>query len=65
VPPAATPTVSPGCVTEPASAEIVVQADIKLAAASFFDMRFICPLPINLPQGVAVRGGTAPLHFND
>src|SRR4029077_15030071 len=63
VAPAATPTVSPGCVTEPASAETVVQAEIKLAAASFSDTLIICTLPINLPYLVAVRGGTAPHRY--
>src|SRR5262245_66029672 len=44
--PAFSPTVSPGCVTEPARAGTAVQSDRTPAAANFVNLLFICNSPI-------------------
>src|SRR5262249_27907212 len=58
--PAFSPTVSPGCVTEPARAGAAVQSDRTPAAASFVNLLFILILPS--PPG-AVVWRTVPLNL--
>src|SRR5215475_1240336 len=57
--PALSPTVSPGCVTEPAKAGAAVQSDRAPAAANFVHLLFICDS--HRPPG-AVVWRTVPLN---
>src|SRR6516225_5463264 len=44
--PVFSPTVSPGCVTDPARAGAAAQSDRKAAVANFVSLLFICNSPI-------------------
>jgi hypothetical protein len=48
--PVFSPTVSPGCVTDPARAGMAVQSDRAPAAANFVNVPFICSPPLAWPQ---------------
>src|SRR5262245_23764167 len=60
--PAFSPTVSPGCVTEPARAGTAVQSDRAPAAANFVHLLFICNSPI-APRRRSVADRSAELHL--
>src|SRR6516165_5304037 len=60
--PAFSPTVSPGCVTEPARAGAAVQSDRTPAAANFVNLLFICNSPI-APRRRSVADRSAEPHL--
>src|SRR5262245_56617947 len=60
--PAFSPTVSPGCVTEPARAGAAVQSDRTPAAANFVNLLFICDSPI-APRRRSVADRSAEPHL--
>src|SRR5262245_33638089 len=60
--PAFSPTVSPGCVTEPARAGAAVQSDRTPAAANFVNLLFICISPI-APRRRSVADRSAEPHL--
>src|SRR5262249_254436 len=59
--PVFSPTVSPGCVTEPARAWTAVQSDRAPAAANFVNLLFICNPPLTSPTGL----GTFPQNLSE
>src|SRR5262245_47936907 len=59
--PAFSPTVSPGCVTEPARAGTAVQSDRTPAPANFVNLLFSCNPPHRPPGAVVWR--TVPLNL--
>src|SRR5215510_14851281 len=58
--PTARPTVSPGCVTEPARAEAAVQSDNTPAAANFINLLLIWYLPRHRSPVAGL--GSSPVH---
>src|SRR5262245_26301507 len=60
--PAFSPTVSPGCVTDPARAGTAVQSDRTPAAANFVNLLFICNSPI-APQAAECADRSAEPHL--
>src|SRR5262249_35125363 len=60
--PAFSPTVSPGCVTEPARAGAAVQSDRTPAAANFVNLLFICNSPI-APRRRSMADRSAESHL--
>src|SRR5262249_2025308 len=60
--PVFSPTVSPGCVTDPARAGTAVQSDRAPAAANFVHLLFICKLP-SPPRRRSVADRSAEPHL--
>src|SRR5215813_13798452 len=61
--PVFSPTVSPGCVTDPARAEAAVQSDRKPAVANFVSLLFICKPP-SPPRRRSVADRSAELAWS-
>ena len=61
--PVFSPTVSPGCVTEPARAGAAVQSDRKPAVTNFVHLLFICEPP-SPPGAVSVADRSAALTWS-